>query len=60
MEAATKPNLAQLETRLIKWMAASQLAVIGFLYKRATGNGRATRPPNAVTICLQGRLTCLM
>ncbi|MCY4464280.1 MAG: hypothetical protein OXE46_01945 [Chloroflexi bacterium] len=29
---ATKAGLAQLETRLVKWMIATQLAVIGFLF----------------------------
>ena len=29
--AVTKLDLAQLETRLVKWMIATQLAVIGFL-----------------------------
>ena len=28
---ATKDDLSQLETRLIKWLIATQLAVIGFL-----------------------------
>lgn len=28
---ATKDDLSQLETRLIKWLVATQLAVIGFL-----------------------------
>ena len=28
---ATKADLAQLETRLVKWMIATQRAVIGFL-----------------------------
>lgn len=28
---ATKEDLSQLETRLIKWLIATQLAVIGFL-----------------------------
>ena len=28
---ATKDDLSQMETRLIKWMVATQLAVIGFL-----------------------------
>ena len=28
---ATKDDLSQMETRLIKWMIATQLAVIGFL-----------------------------
>ena len=28
---ATKHDLSQMETRLVKWMIATQLAVIGFL-----------------------------
>lgn len=29
---ATRDDLSQLETRLIKWLIATQLAVIGFLF----------------------------
>ena len=28
---ATKSDMSQMETRLIKWMIATQLAVIGFM-----------------------------